>query len=314
MIQFLRTFYQAGLLGMNRRNGNYTLVRNPRKLYPFVDDKLKTKELLIANGIASPELYFTIERNSELNNLSRLNMFKDFVIKPARGAAGRGIFVIVDKVGDYWKKASGELVSMEDIEYHVTNIIAGLYSLGGVSDRAFVEYRVQSHEVFLPVTFQGVPDIRMILYRGVPVMSMLRLPTKESGGRANLHQGAVGAGVDMLDGVTLGGVYHDQLIEHHPDTNVSIRGIKIPFWPELLEAAAKIYDVFKLGYVGVDFVIDQELGPLILELNARPGLNIQLANRTGLLPRLNAIDRWGGLVENLAWEKRMEISRKVIKL
>ena len=37
--------------------------------------------------------------------------------------------------------------------------------------------------------------------------------------------------------------------------------------------------------------VDRVAGPLLLEINARPGLMIQLANRAGLLPRLRAIDR-----------------------
>ena len=84
----------------------------------------------------------------------------------------------------------------------------------------------------------------------------------------------------------MGGVHHSILIDRHPDTQVPIAGIRIPFWENILETAAKTFDVFKLGYIGIDFVIDQILGPLILELNARPGLSIQLANREGLLPRL----------------------------
>ena len=314
MIQVFQGLHQAGLLGMNRRNADYILKQNPRKLYPLVDDKLKTKELLLANHIPSPDLYFTVDHNYELKKLDGLRLLKEFVIKPARGAEGRGILVITGHENGFWKKASGEKISLEDIKYHVTNIIAGLYSLGGLNDRVFIEYRVNSHEVFKSVTYQGVPDIRMILYRGVPVMSMLRLPTKESGGRANLHQGAVGAGVNMLEGVTLGGVHHDLLIDKHPDTGAPIAGIKIPFWNELLEIAARTYDVFKLGYMGVDFVIDQLLGPMILELNARPGLNIQLANRTGLLKRLISVDNLKERTESLDWEKRVKITREIVKL
>jgi hypothetical protein len=59
-------------------------------------------------------------------------------------------------------------------------------------------------------------------------------------------------------------------------------------------------------------VIDQLLGPLILELNARPGLNIQLANGEGLLHRLNTIDASGPDIENLPWERRLEISREML--
>lgn len=305
----MNPFPAAGLLGMNRRNGCVTLVRNPRELYPLVDDKLKTKELLEQKGLPTPELYFKITHNFELKLLREIKYLGEFVIKPARGAEGRGIMVITNHTGDRWEKASGEVVSGGDIEYHVSNILAGLYSLGGTNDRAFLEYRVQNHPIFSAVSFRGVPDIRVVLYRGVPIMSMLRLPTRESDGRANLHQGAVGVGIRMADGVTLGGVHHNRLMEKHPDTKIPVAGIRIPFWTLLLETAVKLFDVFQLGYVGVDFVIDSLLGPLILEINARPGLNIQLANRAGLLARMQAVDRFGG-VEALGWERRLELFRE----
>lgn len=309
MINF-HPFKGVGLLGMNRRNARYTLVQNPRRLYPLVDDKLKTKAILEKHHIPTPELYFPITGNFELKMLREIKHLREFVVKPARGAEGRGILVIVDRQGKEWVKSSGERLTSEDLEYHVSNILAGLYSLGGVDDQAFVEYRVRSHAVFRTVAYQGVPDIRVILYRGVPVMSMLRLPTKESDGKANLHQGAVGAGVDMNQGITLGGVHHNQLIETHPDTHVPIGGLKIPFWEDILEIACHIYDVFQLGYIGVDFVIDHILGPLILELNARPGLNIQLANRKGLLTRLNRVDKYCH-VETRNWKERRELSREI---
>lgn len=302
-----------GLLGMNRRNGLYVLQNNPRYLYPLVDDKLKTKELLEAHQIPTPELYFSITGNYELKAIREIKFLKEFVVKPARGAEGRGIVVLVDKQDKLWRKASGEVLSSEDLEYHVSNILAGLYSLGGTDDRAFIEYRVRSHNCFKKVAYQGVPDIRVILYKGIPLMCMLRLPTKQSDGKANLHQGAVGAGVEMLEGITLGGVHKNKLIDIHPDTQAPIEGLKIPFWNDILEIACKIYDVFPLGYIGVDFVIDHILGPLILELNARPGLNIQLANREGLLHRLNALDEVPMNPRELKWYDRMEVSQKMLR-
>ena len=54
--------------------------------------------------------------------------------------------------------------------------------------------------------------------------------------------------------------------------------------------AAKLGDKTGFGYLGVDIVLDREKGPLLLEINARPGLSIQIANREGLIPRLEAID------------------------
>lgn len=303
-------FKDSGLLGMNRRNADYILKQNPRRLYPLVDDKLKTKQILELHEIPTPELYFTIGHNFELQKLEDLKRYHEFVIKPARGAEGRGIVVIQDRTDAGWKKSSGEVLKREDIDYHVLNILAGLYSLGGVDDQAFVEYCVKSHHVFRQVAFRGVPDIRVILYRGVPVMSMLRLPTRESDGKANLHQGAVGAGVDLVKGMTRGGVHHNHLVDRHPDTGAIIGGLRIPFWEDILGIAARTYDVFKLGYFGVDFVIDHILGPLILELNARPGLNIQMANRQGLQPCLDQIDAYGG-GETLSVDERLEMARKI---
>jgi glutathione synthase/RimK-type ligase-like ATP-grasp enzyme len=55
--------------------------------------------------------------------------------------------------------------------------------------------------------------------------------------------------------------------------------------------AASCYELTGLGYQGVDIVLDKDKGPMILELNARPGLNIQMANRSRLLPRLNLVEK-----------------------
>ncbi len=311
-MSFFHPFRDNGILGMNRRNADYILNYNRRKFYPLVDDKLKTKQLLEENGLPTPVLYFEFRYEFELRYIREIRHLKKFAIKPARGAEGRGILVIADKSDKGWLTTSGELLTADDIEYHVSNILAGLYSLSGVDDHAFIEYFVQSHPVFQPFTKKGVPDIRVILYRGIPVMSMLRLPTIQSKGKANLHQGAVGAGVDMLKGITLGGVHKNQLVEKHPDTQAAIAGHQIPFWNYILETAAKTHEIFKLGYFGIDFVIDRQLGPLILELNARPGLSIQLANRHGLLPRLAAVDQHKN-VESLPYTDRLQIAKDILR-
>jgi alpha-L-glutamate ligase-like protein len=171
-----------------------------------------------------------------------------------------------------------------------------------------IEYCVRFDPVFERVSHEGVPDIRVIVYRGVPVMSMVRLPTRMSDGKANLHQGAVGAGVDIATGRTLAGVLGNDVINEHPDTGQPIRGLEVPQWDVILEAAARSADITGLGYLGVDMVLDRELGPLMLELNARPGLNIQLANRCGLRPRLSLVDRHlagqGGVAERVAFARQ----------
>ena len=182
------------------------------------------------------------------------------------------------------------LISRGELEHHISNIVGGQYSLSGNRDKALIEYCVHFDPTFAEVSYQGVPDIRVVVYRGYPAMAMVRLPTRASDGKANLHQGAVGAGVDMGTGSTLAGVLDDEIVDEHPDTGALIAGLEIPQWEFILETSAKGLEVTGLGYLGVDMVIDRDRGPLILEMNARPGLNIQIANGTGLADRIARID------------------------
>ena len=282
----------AGVLGINRRNAEYTLKYNPRRLYPLVDDKLRTKELALAAGIAVPELYTVIEIERQVRELHlRIQERKDFVIKPARGSGGDGVLVVTGRYKNSYRMANGTLMTQDDVDLHVSNILGGIYSLGSESDRAIVEYRVQFDPLFESLAYQGVPDIRIIVFLGVPVMSMVRLPTRLSEGRANLHQGAIGAGIDIITGTTLTAVWRNDIVREHPDTGTDVTGIRIPGWDRLLGLAASCYELTGLGYQGVDIVLDKDKGPMILELNARPGLNIQIANRSGLLPRLNLVEK-----------------------
>jgi alpha-L-glutamate ligase-like protein len=122
-------------------------------------------------------------------------------------------------------------------------------------------------------------------------MCMVRLPTRMSDGRANLHQGAVGAGINMATGYTCSAVWRNQNVKEHPDTGYNVTGIQVPYWDRLLDMATRSSDLTGLGYLGVDLVLDRDKGPMLLELNARPGLTIQIANQAGLLSRLQQVDR-----------------------
>jgi len=294
MFAIARRLREAGVLGLNKRNTNFIMRLNPRRLYPRVDDKILTKELALDAGMAVPELYGIISNQRQVREFAGIVSDREsFVIKPAQGSGGDGILVVIGRSQrrrDTYRLSNGVRITEAEIAHHISNIVSGQYSLSGNPDKALIEYCVKFDPVFADLSYQGVPDIRVIVYRGYPTMAMVRLPTQASDGKANLHQGAVGAGVDMSTGETLTGVLENEIVDEHPDTGTLIAGLRIPQWDFILQLAARGYDVTDLGYLGVDIVVDRDLGPLILEMNVRPGLSIQIANCTGLTSRLARID------------------------
>ncbi len=308
MLQNYRRLYRNGVIGINCRNVRYVNALNPRKLLVNVDNKLVTKQLAESVNIPTPELYGVIANARDMKKLPEMIDHPDgFVIKPAQGSQGKGIIVVDCPLKGGWRLASGRRIAIDTMKFQINNILSGMYSLGGQPDKALIEYRVKFDDVFGKVSYKGVPDIRLIVLKGIPVFAMLRLPTAESDGKANLHKGGVGVGVDMATGLTQHGMQHDALIELHPDTAHPLENIQAPYWDDILMMAARSYEVTGLGYIGVDIVLDQKKGPLLLELNARPGISIQIANRRGMRFVLEAASKLAS--DKLTAEERVAIAR-----
>ncbi|WP_185233064.1 alpha-L-glutamate ligase-like protein [Teredinibacter franksiae] len=280
-----------GVLGMNRRNIAYISRYNPRQHFPLVDNKLKTKQLALEYDVVVPELISVIDNQHDVNFLEQRLLGRDgFCIKPAKGSGGKGILVIQQCHQGQYCRSNGQVISLDEIKRHVSNILAGLFSLGGTVDVAVVEALIEGDENIARYSHEGVPDLRLIVFRGIPIMAMMRLACAASQGKANLHQGAVGVGIDIATGRAVHAVQDDRRIENHPDTGLSLAELQIPHWQALLELGCACADMTGLGYLGVDLVLDKNIGPALLELNARPGLSIQIANGKGLLPRLKAVE------------------------
>ena len=284
-----------GVMGMNKRNGAYIGCYNDRSKYPLVDDKLKTKIIAQEHGATVPKLIGVIAQQAQVKHIHEMvKQWPGFVIKPARGSGGKGILVIISHKNGVYFKPSGQAINEEDVERHISNAIAGLFSLGGKNDVAVVENLIKFDDVaFDGYSYEGVPDIRVIVFKGYPVMAMMRCSTAASDGKANLHQGAVGVGLDIATGRAVRAVQFDHPVTHHPDTGKQLNGLVVPNWENLLTLASSAWEMTGLGYMGTDMVLDKEEGPMVLELNARPGLAIQTANAAGLLPRLKTIEQLG---------------------
>jgi len=289
-----RRLRERGVMGMNQRNFSYIGKYNDRALYPNVDDKLKTKSLALEYDIAVPHLLGVVRFQHDVKNVfDILKKHNGFCIKPAKGSGGKGILVILKTNQNGYQTSCGKIVSKDALVHHISNILAGLFSLGGAADVAVIEELIEFDPVFDGLSHEGVPDIRLIVFKGYPVMAMLRLATHASDGKANLHQGAVGVGIDIATGRARQAVQFDRPIKVHPDTNKCLTDIEIDDWPQLLQLGAACFEMSGLAYLGADVVLDRRRGALVLELNARPGLAIQVANGIGILPRLKLIEGLG---------------------
>ena len=283
---FLRTLWatppDSDVVGINRRNVELVYAHNTRVNYRFADDKLLTKQCLQAGAVPVPETLYACEHMRSVEDmLDALEERSEFVVKPASSSGGNGIIVLGARTQGGWLRSSGVLVTRDALRQHLANTLYGAFS-GDTADRAYAEVRVRAHALLHALFSEGLCDIRVITLHTQPLMAMLRVPTRQSDGRANLHQGALGLAVDLGKGVVTRAVHKGRAITTHPDTGQTLIGFELPSWQRVLDVARRAAGSVPLGYLGVDVVVDEAGQPLVLEVNARPGLEIQNVNARGI--------------------------------
>lgn len=296
----------SDILGINARSADY-LFLNKMSARKRADDKLITKRMLRRAHVPHPRLLGVLKNAHEVREFEWGKLTEGFAIKPVKGFGGQGIILVkrpAKEEGKFWT-VDGKKLGIEDLVLHTIDIVEGKFSHNNLPDTAMVEERITIHPKFKKLAVGGAPDVRVIVFNKIPVMAMLRLPTEESSGKANLHQGAIGLGIDMATGITTHGVYKNRQLKYFPDTNKKVNGITIPYWNKILLMAVKTQKVSHLPYLSVDMLIDKDKGPVVLELNDQPGLSIQLANMTGLRRRLQRVE---GL-EVESYEKGVKIAK-----
>ena len=291
----------SDILGLNARAQLYSYRYNKARGKTIASSKLRTKRVLSKVGIPVPDIYTRFRKPRDIEKYDWKTLPSSFALKPNKGLGGEGIIVVkkraVRQSDDQsyeadltWITTDRKKVKVEDLKLHVLDILEGAYSIRNSPDIAYVEEYVGRHKAFRKYAYRGTPDIRVITFNKVPLMAMLRLPTKESGGRANLHQGAIAVGIDIATGITTRAWWHGNYIKFKPGTKRKLHGIKIPLWTRILRIAVDCQIETGIGYLGADVVLHPEKGPMVLELNYQPGLSIQLANSAGLKRRLERVE------------------------
>lgn len=281
------------ILGINARTKLYSYPYNSWSGKHIARSKILTARALRKAGIPTPRIIVKFRDPRDIDAFDWTSLQGAFVIKPSKGLGGEGIIVVRKRLKNQiptWITANKRRVQIADLKLHVLDIIEGAYSLGNVPDVAFIQEYVGRLKALSKYAFRGTPDIRVIVFNKVPVMAMLRLPTRDSGGRANLHQGAIGVGIDIATGITTKAIWYGQPIKEIPDSNRRLSGIRIPDWDRILGIAIESQLVSHLGYLGVDIILHPERGPMVLELNSMPGLQIQFANMSPLRKRLERVE------------------------
>lgn len=299
------------VLTMNVRNREVIARHNPVEFSGRVT-KIALKNTLLEYGIPVAKTIAIVENYEDLKGLKMfllgLPNEEGFVIKPNNSFGGRGILLVNNRSGDWLITRKGDLITYNEIERHIMSILDGEHSRGLNFDKAIIETLLYPHPELAAISYRGLPDIRVIVYKTVPIMAMIRLPTKDSNGRANLHQGAIGAGVELRTGRIFHAIHNRRSIDYHPDLEVKLIGRTIPLWEKILEMASLSQRAVKLGYAGVDLTIDAKIGVVVLEVNRRPGLEIQNANMAMLMDKMKFVEKRLGKEDKISIQKSIDIA------
>lgn len=278
------------VVGINQRNLAFVYPSNPRKYFFMADDKATTKVLLERNGVPVPDTYTIIEHAWEIDEkLESIAGISEMVVKPSNGSGGSGILLLSRNEGGDWQTPGRKKYNKDALKMHIATILYGAFA-HEKADKCIIEQKIEAHPVLRQIYPDGIADVRIILHHHRPLMAMLRVPTDQSSGKANLHQGAIGVGIAMEDGTLKQGYYRNRFVDEHPSTGIVFNGIQLPFWEEMIRISVRSAQLVPLKYLGVDIIIDQHRGPQVIEINARPGLQIQNVNRQGLWEIIKEID------------------------
>lgn len=300
---------------MNQRNNIYVKEFNPDRGIRLANNKEQTKKFLSQRSIPVPKTFIHIKTRQEWFHFDAWELpVKSFVVKPNKGSKWQGIFVVNDyrkreniqtkkttlgKINLYEKQIEdfgyefsigGKRINEIDFKKKAGGIFQGLFSSLGKPDTMLVEDKLIPWAEFELFCQYGLADLRIIMFNLVPVIAMLRVPTKESGGKANLAQGGIGLGVDVVTG-KINTLYWQgkSYTSAFPEEWSQFKNKKIPYRQEILEYSANAQYFVNSWYLGMDWVVTSKW-PKLLEINARAWLEIQNITGKSLLNIMKKIE------------------------
>lgn len=281
-----------GILGVNKRFLKYIKPLNPQKDIKLADSKLKTKNLLKNLDIPYPKLIDVIKNRKQLKNYDFSKLYwQDFVIKPNKWSKGKWIMICsVKKLNDeFFIKVWNKLLSQDEFKKYLIDILDWKYSLTLWNDIILIEEKIEPSDEFKIFCEYWLADIRLIVMNLVPVMAMLRYPTLKSWWKANIAAWWIWFWIDIWTWKIVS-MYKDRIIytKNFPKEYQQFYNKTIPYWDDILLYSSQIQYFTNIWYLWLDWVISKKW-PMLLEINARAWMEIQLVNWEWLEKRLRKI-------------------------
>jgi hypothetical protein len=258
----------------------YFRLLKRRKGTPL-QDKTRFADFCAEHGIPTVETLMYLDGNAREGALP----LRDLFVKPARGRGGRG--------AERW-----DLVAPETFAGPGGERLTGDALLARLVDRShrvelMVQPRMQPHPDLLPLTAGALPTIRILTCLNTKnepevIAAMMRTSFGKNRTVDNLHAGGLGTLLDLDSGMlskasNLGSDARLGWFSAHPDTGALIEGRRVPSWEEAKALAVSAHRHFNDRVViGWDVAILED-GPVFIEGNGNPDLDIlQRFMRRGL--------------------------------
>ncbi len=200
-----------------------------------------------------------------------------------------------------------ELLTDQEFRRRLVDILDGKYSMTLWGDKIIIEEKLVAGELFKDFCEFGLADIRVIVFNLVPVATMIRVPTKDSGGKANLAQWGLWFGIEVGSGKITSLLWKNKIYKtKFPKKFAHFHNKKLPYWNDILFLSSKVQYFVNLWYLALDRVITNEW-PKLLEINARAWLEVQKVSDTKLK---NILDKIADL-KIIDPEKWVEIAKSL---
>ncbi|MCX6807778.1 MAG: DUF1704 domain-containing protein [Patescibacteria group bacterium] len=284
------------ILGANSNFLDFVYPVRSQQDFSWIKNRSKIKAWLQARGIFMPKTLLIVKNISDLDRLNFDILPQKFIIRKVFNNGRDDNILTLSSIGaNAWLDSRKRLWKPEDIKQHILDILDGGFSKSGLPDIACIEQRPELDKFFARLGQDGLPVIKIIVYRNVPLMAMLKLaPPAIVNNKFGLRQNEILIGIDIATGETTN-LFTNSVFDHKkeiltlPWSGRVVRGLEIPMWQDILLLASQVQSLINANYLTVEISLDAKNGPVVCGLSIDSDLDVQLANHSSLRERLDKV-------------------------